>query len=254
VRLAAWLAVRVFRVGKGAFRYLFSPDPGGSFYLLVKNVDWSRHVGQLVRGLEPVPVLIMRHPCGVVASLLRGQVLGLMAGHDRVRWLEQHQPLCERLGFAAAAVQRMEPWEFLGLGWLVQNVEYLDVLGKHPCGRLVVYEELCRAPEAVTRELFDFLGWGTGPQTEQFLRQSTASSSWLLDWLQAKHPYFSVWKNSRRAAESWRDQLTSRQQEQVLAIARAFPRFAEYWGNPSSEARYVPEQAGRAVADAAPFR
>jgi hypothetical protein len=83
----------------------------------------------------------------------------------------------------------------------------------------------------VTRDLFDFLGWRLGPQTERFLRTSTSSSSsWLSDWLQAKHPYFSVRKNSLRAAESWRDQLTPRQQEQVLAIARAFPRFEDCWG------------------------
>jgi hypothetical protein len=229
-RLAAWLAVRVLGVGQGAFRYLFSPAAEEQFELVVKNVDWSRHVGRIVRGLEPVLVLIMRHPCGVVASLLRGQGLGLMAKRDRGRWLEQHKALCDRLGFGAAGVRRMEPWEFLSLEWLVQNVEYLEVLGTHrPC-RLVVYEDLCRAPEIVTRDLFDFLGWEMGPQTRRFLRTNTsASSSLLSDWLQAKHPYFSVRKNSRRAAASWRTQLRPRQQEQILTIARAFPRFDDYW-------------------------
>src|SRR5438132_842673 len=52
---------------------------------------------------------------------------------------------------------------------------------------------------------------------------------WLLDWLQAKHPYFGVRKDSMQAAESWRSELSEKQQKEVLSIAGRFPGFAEYW-------------------------
>jgi hypothetical protein len=248
LRLAAWVLVRLSGVGEGPFRYLFSPRPGAAFDLVVKEVDWSGHVGSLLQALDPLLLVIMRHPCGVVASQLRGQTLGLMAGHDRFRWLEEHRQDCARLGFGPAEVRRMEPWEFLSLQWVVQNAAYLDAVKRNAPTHLVVYEELCRAPAVVTREVFDFLGWEVGRQTERFLRRSTASSSsWLSDRLQAKHPYFSVRKNSLQAAESWRTQLTPRQQEQVLAIALAFPSFHDYWGQPvpgPTAARPVGQRSG----------
>ncbi len=42
-----------------------------------------------------------------------------------------------------------------------------------PNARVVLYKELCAAPERVTRELFRFVGLDWHAQTERFIARST---------------------------------------------------------------------------------
>jgi hypothetical protein len=229
-QLLAWVLVRVTGHGEPIFRYLFSPSLNRPFDLLIKDIDWSKHTESLVRATDPIVINIVRHPCAVAASLLRGQRLGLMPGHDRSRWLAEHEHLCMELGYYRDNVLRMQPCEFLGLEWLVQNVSYSNVVQAHQRSHLVVYEDLCREPLATTACVFDFLGWKMEPQTLRFIERSTQErKSRLLDWLQAKHTYFGVLKNPIKAAEGWKTELTDDQKAQVLSIAGTFPRFKEFW-------------------------
>src|SRR5207302_3542539 len=163
----------------------------------------------LVQALDPKLLIIIRHPCGMAASLLRGQRLGLMPKHDLTTWFDDHQEACLEVGFSADDIRGMEPCEFLGLQWLVHNLLYQQAMQSHPDSHLVVYEELCRDPVRVTNAAFAYLGWQVGPQTLRFIERSSKEKNiWLLDWLQAKHPYFGVRKDSIQSAESWRSELT----------------------------------------------
>jgi hypothetical protein len=98
----------------------------------------------------------------------------------------------------------------------------------------VVYEDLCNDPLKVTQGVFKFLGWDLTSSTARFIEQSTRERRIrLLDWVQAKHPYFGVLKNSSQSAQAWKTELTERQQAQILTIAKAFPGFKDYWPDPA---------------------
>lgn len=225
-----WLLVRLTHRGEGAFRRLFSPGDHQPFDLLIKEVDWARHTLALVQALDPELLLIVRHPCAVVASILRGQRLGLMAPSDRSPWYQEHQPWCERAGFRWEAIRHMQVVEFLALQWLVQNLAYQAAVKTHRRSHVVVYEELCDRPLSVTQAVFAFLGWKMGRQTFRFLGRSTRGETIpIRTWLQGKQTYFGVLKDPERSRDAWKTELTGREQDQVLAVARALPEFAAYW-------------------------
>jgi hypothetical protein len=230
LQMFAWVFVRTTGFGRKRFEDLFSPSGNKSFDLLAKDINWAAHARSIVLALNPLLLNIVRHPCGVVASLLRGQRLGLMPVTDRCEWFGYHQPLCKRLGHSFEDVQELEDWEFLALDWLAQNVDFLDVARIHPHKHLVVYEDLCRDPMGVIKGVYDFLGWEMGRSTTRFIERSTKERrSRLLDWLQAKHPYFGVLKNSLQSANSWKTELTGQQISRIISIAEALPHFKEYW-------------------------
>jgi hypothetical protein len=223
-----WLSVRSLGRGHGLYRRLCSPPLDRPFDLLVKEIHWSKHLAAIVAALDPVLLTIIRHPCGVVASVLRGQRLGHLAVDDRDRWFEENQATCTQAGWTGQAVRRMTACEFLALDWLVQNLDYLRVMRSHPNSRSVAYQRLCTEPLATTAGIFDFLGWPMGRQTVAFIRRSSRPT--VVDRLgfwRGKQSYFSVWKNSASAATSWRQELTARQIDEVLAVGSAYPHFGD---------------------------
>jgi|GEM_PF-128229 len=230
LRMLGWVAVRVSGRGDRAFRRLFSPSQRQPFDVLIKEIEWSKHAEMLVQALDPTLLVIMRHPCGMAASVLRGQRLGLMPYHDRMVWYLDHVEICQEVGYDAGDIQNLAAGQFIGLQWLVHNLMYRKAMQAHPDSKLVIYEDLCRNPAQVTRDVFTFLGWQLGPRTLRFIDNSTKERRIrLLDWLQAKHPYFGVKKDSLQSAESWRSELTQEQKRQVLSIASRLPDFEAYW-------------------------
>jgi hypothetical protein len=77
-----------------------------------------------------------------------------------------------------------------------------------PRNRLLYYEELCAAPEPVTRGLFDFCGLDWNEQTAQFLRSSTTRS---------RDDYYSVFKDPLESAWRWQAELST---EDAAIVAR----------------------------------
>jgi hypothetical protein len=244
LQMLGWTLVRGTKRGYQAFRWCFTPAPHRAFDLLIKDIDWSKHTPAIVRAMNPILINIIRHPCAVAASQLRGQRLGLMPDADRAKWLREHEDLCTPLGFDAGTIRKMGTCEFIGLEWLVQNVTYLDVARSHPRSMVIVYENLCRDTRGVLRGIFDFLDWGLGPQTEKFIARSTRESRFqILRWLRGKQQYFAVFKNSAKSAESWRTELTELEKQQVLSIASAFPEFKRYWPDGVESEGCVPPKA-----------
>jgi hypothetical protein len=256
LQMACWTAVRLTGRGSALFRHLFSPALDDlSYDLLVKEIAWSKHVEAIVHSLQPWLVIIVRHPCGVVASLLQGQRLGLMPADDRANWLSHYESISRELGYPPEAVGRMTPCEFLALQWLCENTAYREIAGRYHRSLSIVYERLCRSPRGVCESIFEFLGWEMNRQTERFLDKSTrAQNTGWLAWLQGKHPYFGVIKNPLRSAESWKAKLSEEEKSQILKIARQFPEFEEYFGEAPASRRLASSvtASSRLPADATP--
>jgi SAM-dependent methyltransferase len=232
---AAWLAVRAAGRGFHVFQRVFSPHNGARYDLVAKQGGLAVHGPNFVGALEPEAlIIIIRHPCAVIASVRRGQKLGLMERRPRGRWFDDHLPLAEELGYSRREIEKMSDGQFEALDWLIENAIYERLLEKHPNGRLVVYAHLCRDPLGSTEKLFQALGWDVTPQTRRFLHQTTTRrTSRLTSLVTASHSYFSVYRPPTEEVDAWRRTLSRREQDEIMAIAR--PLAERYWPEPIEE-------------------
>jgi len=183
--------------------------------LVWKSVEMVGRLGVLARVLRDQKfVFVVRHPCGFVDSVLRGEQSGKFEGSS---------VLSKDAGMFAAAMStpfaRSQNWEVKD--WL--QLSPIEKLSRFWCSineqawrdtsamsnvLLVQYEQLCRSPEAETKRIFDFLGLDVEPQTAQFLKESTTTNS---------TDYYSVSRNTEDKIEDWKRSLSTSQIESILA-------------------------------------
>ena len=77
--------------------------------------------------------------------------------------------------------------------------------------RIVRYEDLCSNPVALSKNILAYVGLNWPVQTETFVRQST---------VQGSDSYYSVFKDPKKAAVKWREELDPQSIERILMITR----------------------------------
>lgn len=188
----------------------------GSVRLVWKSIESLGRLGVFARLLpEARGIQIVRHPCGYVASVLRGEARGLLPGsrptsedYGVFDMLLETAP-AKRRGLDRSFLEGLEPVERLAWRWLLFNEKALEDIEPLENARAVSYESLCEAPVDGYRALFDFVGLSWERQTEDFLAASTHNE---------RSAYFSVYKNPLEAANRWQRELDLRAQEAVLKI------------------------------------
>jgi hypothetical protein len=169
-------------------------------------------------------LLIVRHPCGQVASLMRGT-------KDRKFDLAEpgtDMPFDEtstivfaaRHGVEEAAFQRLPNAAKYAWSWRDFNETALGSMAEQANARVVVYEDLCAKPIDEARSVLAFAGLPWNAQTETFLATSTSYNG--------KAAYYAVLRNSVAAAERWRTTMTAQDQDAVRMVVRRSP-LARYW-------------------------
>lgn len=159
-------------------------------------------------------MFILRHPCGQTASLMAGfaqrQFVGdsgqLGAAQDLMvgaAWAERH-------GIDSQTFQALpEPAKY-AWGWRAFNEPAIAALRDLPNARIVVYEDLCRRPEATARELFAFADLDWHERTSAFLGTSTQHDR--------PNGYYDVFRSTRLVADRWRQSMTTDDQDAVRAV------------------------------------
>ena len=181
----------------------------------IKLVNWD---GAAVARLMPQTrcIFIMRHPCGQIASVMAG-----LAGK---RFLGAQRGMVDMAPAAALAASRgVSESDFAALpdaakfawSWLAFNEQAVDSLRSLPNARVVLYEDLCRQPEAVSRALFAFAELPWHPNTTAFLTQSTQDGR--------GSGYYDVYRATSRIADRWRETMDSRDQDIVRAVIATSP-------------------------------
>jgi Sulfotransferase family len=193
--------------------------------------------------LEALPrsriIFIIRHPCGQVASMLRGFALGKFGNQSLLQDLRRHfhvwrlarhrgaglRHLLSKLLSADRAQQpddllddRFEALpkvEQLAWWWATINQKTIDDLTGLSSVRIVRYEDLVADTTAVVRALFEFTGLTWDSQTAAFIRKSTTSGG--------RDRYYGVRKQSTAITVKWREQLSSDDQCRILDIAHSVP-------------------------------
>lgn len=195
----------------------------GFSHLIWKSVDCSARLGAIARALGNRRVAhLVRHPCGNVASLARGAALGKMKKHG------ERDTELQRLASMAEAQARGLSLEYLKSRSLAERLAWLWVLsneramtgieGLEGCCT-IRYEDFCDAPLARARQLLEFAGLSWTSQTEDFIRASVAEDA---------KAYYSVFKNPKRSAEKWREELRKEDIDAIFAVVKGTPPGALY--------------------------
>jgi hypothetical protein len=202
---------------------LISPKHRPNLRPVIKLVDWDAGVT-----LQAIPrcraLFILRHPCGQIASAMRGAEqnrfeprpdgsLGPVGEHSASTLAAAH-------GIDAAAFRALPTAARFAWIWRSFNEPALARMASLPNARVVLYEELCTAPERVTRELFRFVGLDWHAQTERFIARSTQDDN--------ETDYYAVFRSTSAVAQRWRQTMTRADQEAVRIVVQDSP-IASHW-------------------------
>ena len=174
---------------------------------LIKDIRANLLLHWLRRHFPEVPfVFLMRHPCAVVSSQLRGR-WGLKAAD----LLRQTQLVDDHLvPFTEVMRHARDDFENLLLVWCVENYVPLRQFQRGEI-LLLFYEDLIRHPEREVERLFRFLRRPVEPGAfEQFRRPSAQVRSW------------SAVLTGGDPLDSWRKHIDADQIRRALQFLRLF--------------------------------
>jgi len=174
--------------------------------LVWKSIESQGRLGVCVEALPQARAIhLMRHPCGYVASKLRGEAShrfeGTTPGAESV-WLLKRlvkTTAGKEHGMSEGDIKRLTPVEQMAWCWVLTQENILADVADSDRVLSVRYEDVCANPLAMTKRMFEFAGLDWHSQSERFVKASTAAAS---------ADYYSVFKNPVASADRWRSELT----------------------------------------------
>ena len=185
----------------------------GRLGLLAKNFPKSRCL------------LILRHPCGYVASVLRGTaqrkfVSGIAPFEDwEIYRLLLDLPVAKERGLDLAAVKTMEPVERMALIWALYYEHALTETAGLDNVLAIRYEDFCEHPQTETQAAFRHCRLPWASETEHFIVSSTSREN---------SAYYSVFKDPKVAAYKWKEELSAEDVGKIMAIVAPFKAASYY--------------------------
>lgn len=181
-----------------------------------KSIESVGRMGVVVRSLDNVSaILITRHPCGYVASVLRGEARHKFTGNVQA---SEDYGILERLmetkeahayGLKLAHLRSLHPVERLAWRWALFNEKAMADTSGREDSITVRYEDVCASPLEKAKELFEFVGLPWDDQTSTFIERSTSAE---------KAAYYSLTKNPVNAANKWREELAEEDIRRITKV------------------------------------
>ena len=195
-------------------------------HIVWKSIESAGRIGVITRALpEARAILILRHPCAYIASVMTGESQQRFIDSDRssedyevMEWLLAVSP--NRLNTPSIEMMKtLAPVERLAWRWVLTNEKALrDTAGARNCA-YVRYEDFCVEPFAKSWELLSFAGLKWDEQVSNFVKRSTSHHS---------KRYYSVFKDPVVSANKWQSELSPVDIERVMKIVRDSPLRALY--------------------------
>ena len=210
---------------------LVAPTRRNAVRGLLKLVNWDAHLA--ARTMPNIRcVFILRHPCGQIASVMNGLATQQEPGRvinpadgsfNRFEALEAvaaAEAAAARQGVDAASFAALPDVAKYAWSWRAFNEPAVAALSDMTNAYIVVYEDLCRQPEAEAQRLFAFAGLDWHAQTSAFLGTSTQH--------EGSSGYFDVFRATEQVADRWRQTMKPEQQAAVRDVVAA-SALARYW-------------------------
>jgi hypothetical protein len=210
---------------------LFRLDGYSRLRIVMKSVSASGRARVFLKALPGMRlVFLLRHPCGQIASTLRGLTQGKFDTGVFVRDVLR-TPTMQRYGLTEQRLNAASYTEQLTWHWVAINELVLDAISGHQNARFVLYEDLCADSVSQVRELFSFTRLDWHPQTEVFIRRSTSYGG--------TERYFGVFRNTVASANKWRSELAQQDQDVIMNIV-ARTSLAGAWADLASTGMEAP--------------
>jgi len=193
---------------------LMDPDLAGRGQVttVMKSVNSLGRARSFLEALPDLRVIhILRHPCGVIASQLRGEAEGHIARDAAYLAALFVLPSTSSYGVELDAIMSASYEEQLAFQWMVCNDLILNETKGNPRYTHVVYEDLCRNTHQHMTELLAFAELDPDPQVSDFIGQLEGESS-------ADPAYFSVMRSPRESIGKWRTELGNDQIDRILKV------------------------------------
>jgi hypothetical protein len=186
-----------------------APNRWGSVRATLKLVNWD---GSLVARTLPNArcILILRHPCGQVASTLPGLAANKFGPDTTPLDMAAASVRAERAGIDANGFRELPAAAKCAWRWRAFNEPAVEAPRDLPNARFVIYEDLCSRPEATARELFAFAGVEWHAQSTEFLDTSTKHDG--------PRGYYDVFRSTELVADRWRQTMNPADQEAVRTV------------------------------------
>jgi hypothetical protein len=190
-----------------------------------KSIESMGRVSLLAKANPQLKLLLLvRHPCAVINSELKGEAAHLFASSTPIyeNWglfeqlLESKTALVHKL--TLDKIKLMTPAQRLAWRWLIYYEQLLEQSSLENC-LLMRYEHLCVEPLVAFAEVFKFFGLTFDQQVKNYLVASTSSHS---------DSYYSTSKDPVKAMHSWKAKLPA---EDITAIEDIIGNHLdnEYW-------------------------
>ncbi len=222
-RLAANVSKAVAKLPLGAEQRISLPDlfddNKAPSALVMKSVNSLCRMALFERANPTARFIhIIRHPAGVVSSLLRSRAAGAdmanaylpsifqlpEASHYRFTYNEMvSRPLCDQLAFS----------------WMVHNDKASLDMEQSSRYRTIVYEDLCTDVASRLKPLFSFAGLDWQSNVEEFIRSLKRNKNY-------QPSYFDILRPPTVSMNQWRQKLTADQIaaiQEITAEARSAP-------------------------------
>ena len=197
------------------------PPPRFAF----KSISWAGGAAIFAHALpDSRTIFILRHPCGHVASMMRGH------REQRFDLTEQgsNMPFNEKaalrfsggFGIAEAAFHALPDASKYAWNWRAFNEPVYAAVASEPNVHVVLYEALCAEPAALSRRLLNFAGLDRNRQTEAFVARSTS--------YRGASGYYAILRDAVASAEAWRTTMLPEDQAAVRSVVSASP-LARFW-------------------------
>ena len=187
-------------------------------HVVWKSIESTGRLGVIARALpECRAILILRHPCAYIASVLSGESQQRFT--DSSPASEDYEIFVWLLAASRRgsnrpsldALKTLQPVERLAWLWVLTNEKALDdMAGMDNCA-YVRYEDVCAEPSAKAWEMLNFAGLLWDERVKNFIHQSTSHHS---------DRYYSVFKDPVVAANQWRSSLSQENIELILKVVR----------------------------------
>ncbi len=230
LRAAAWSAAKVARPMESVFRGLATGNLNENHRLVIKNRPFPM-LDRVLDAIQADVLILLRHPCGVVSSWLKGIQMGIMGAEsiDPVATWKQYASMLEPLGFTQIQLQKLSAAGILAIHWLVDTLLFRQYEESGVRTRTIVYCDLVRNPVEEWSKVFDWLDLPMCSSVESFLTNSSRSIFDVRQLLGKRYTYFSVKRSDKAPMVAWRKQLSHTEIEEVLAIVTPHFPLEAYW-------------------------
>lgn len=230
VRTGAWFAARAVPQLSGVFNFLATGRPDSRHRLVIKNRPFPA-LNNILNAISADAIILLRHPCGVVSSWLRGMKMGVMdqSSADATRVWEHYSDVLSPLGLTYHDLTKLSPAGMLAINYLIDTQLFEQYRQSGMRTQTIVYCDLLRDPQMEWGRVFEWMGLQFCPQVNAFLDRSSKPGFDLRRLLGRKYSYFSVQRGDRAPEHSWKQEMSSAEIDEVLSVLQPYFPVEQYW-------------------------